>query len=769
MMTTRARTAIVGAAATMLATASLSSLFEDGGWIPLVIGVVAAVTVGCELGAALGRRFGAGPLLRAVGGLLAITFFLCAVYAHPVSPLGFLPSRASWDYLAVDWRDGAEAMRAQTPPVPTSLGLTLITISGVALIALIVNLLSSRPVLAGLPLLTMFVVPVALAPVGVGVVPFALAAAGYLALLGVEGRGRAERWGRPLQHRQRATNLSYGRAGIQIGAAALALAVVVPALVPGLHTDKFFKKSGSGESARGVNPLLTLRSRLTQRTKIDYLTYRSSDGRSHYLRLVADDTFNGERFDFSELIDNGSALSLPDRPRGMSESVVREDVTIDIDIEGLADKWLPAPLMATSVRGVGDDWRFDAGKDTLYSKRTDTGGAEYTVSAVLPVATGDQLAAPPSFDPNDDYFEKYLELPDAAATELTELRDLATFATRNATSQYDMAKQLETLFTKSGGFEYSERTSGTDLPSFVQERRGYCVHFATTMAVMARMLGIPARVNVGFSGGTKQKDGSYVVTSRDAHAWPELYLGEVGWVAFEPTPGGGGGPGDGDEPSTSAPPTTSQAAPSPTASAAAPTVTPPTSSSRDGFELPLALIGKVLAGAALVLALAMPALAHRWRRRRAWARTADDPVSVAHAAWDDVVITASNLGLRWERGLSVRGTAAAIAGRSELSADAQADLTAVVRAEETARYAKQAPALTDDLRAASARVSEALRTGARPVARVRSTVLPRETLQTWGGAVTSALAAAVDVTDSVRERLATRAHRRAPKAAPAAE
>jgi hypothetical protein len=62
------------------------------------------------------------------------------------------------------------------------------------------------------------------------------------------------------------------------------------------------------------------------------------------------------------------------------------------------------------------------------------------------------------------------------------------------------------------------------------------VQFATTMAVMARTLGIPARVGVGFLPGDTAEDGSRVVTGKEAHAWPELYFEDFGWVRFEPTP-----------------------------------------------------------------------------------------------------------------------------------------------------------------------------------------------------------------------------------------
>src|SRR5690606_3022285 len=62
------------------------------------------------------------------------------------------------------------------------------------------------------------------------------------------------------------------------------------------------------------------------------------------------------------------------------------------------------------------------------------------------------------------------------------------------------------------------------------------------MASMARSLGIPARVAVGFAPGTPQADGTVAVGLRDAHAWPELYFEGIGWPRFEPTPTRGSAP-----------------------------------------------------------------------------------------------------------------------------------------------------------------------------------------------------------------------------------
>src|SRR5207249_2988050 len=69
-------------------------------------------------------------------------------------------------------------------------------------------------------------------------------------------------------------------------------------------------------------------------------------------------------------------------------------------------------------------------------------------------------------------------------------------------------------------------------------RRGYCEQFAGAYAALARSVGLPTRVAVGFTPGTyDEATGVWRVTTREAHAWPEVYLSGVGWTAFEPTPG----------------------------------------------------------------------------------------------------------------------------------------------------------------------------------------------------------------------------------------
>ena len=114
--------------------------------------------------------------------------------------------------------------------------------------------------------------------------------------------------------------------------------------------------------------------------------------------------------------------------------------------------------------------------------------------------------------------------------------------TRRAETPYAAVLALEAWFRQTGGFRYDETPPKAQKPPLVafvtRTKAGYCQHFAGAMAAMLRMLGIPARVAVGFTSGTND-EGTWVVTDHDAHAWVEVWFAGIGWIPFDPTPGRG--------------------------------------------------------------------------------------------------------------------------------------------------------------------------------------------------------------------------------------
>lgn len=117
---------------------------------------------------------------------------------------------------------------------------------------------------------------------------------------------------------------------------------------------------------------------------------------------------------------------------------------------------------------------------------------------------------------------------------------------RNGATDFERALLLEQFYRDSGEFVYSVDIdpghSATALADWLFEpespnfRTGYCEQFSTGMAVMARALGIPSRVVLGFTPGDVGDDGLITVRQKNAHAWVELWIDNHGWVRFDPTP-----------------------------------------------------------------------------------------------------------------------------------------------------------------------------------------------------------------------------------------
>jgi transglutaminase-like putative cysteine protease len=159
-------------------------------------------------------------------------------------------------------------------------------------------------------------------------------------------------------------------------------------------------------------------------------------------------------------------------------------------------------------------------------------GGSYTVYSRLP-----ELAQNAAQQPGPP--------PDTTAFRLLPTRipsrvlDLARTLTRDSPTQLEAALALE-RYLRELPYSYEVRPlprDGDAVDQFLFEmREGYCTYYASAFAVLARSLGIPARVSVGYATGTYDAaSGSYLVYERDAHAWPELYI-DGRWLPFEPTP-----------------------------------------------------------------------------------------------------------------------------------------------------------------------------------------------------------------------------------------
>ena len=165
-------------------------------------------------------------------------------------------------------------------------------------------------------------------------------------------------------------------------------------------------------------------------------------------------------------------------------------------------------------------------------------GEAYQLNVAISDATEAELEAA-----GTDYPEAVtaLYLDDSGATD--RVRALAAEVTDGQANPYRQAQALARYLSSDRSFTYSttppERAPGEDLVEFFlfdeQGRIGYCQHYASAMVVMARSLGLPARVAVGFAPGEVGEDGTYLVREANAHAWAEIYFPDYGWQIFEAT------------------------------------------------------------------------------------------------------------------------------------------------------------------------------------------------------------------------------------------
>ena len=731
-MTSSTRMSLTAAVATLLASLPLLAVTRGGSWLVPAIVAIALVAGG----GLLARRVGVPRVLIPPAQLAVLALWLGVLVAGDVAGFGFVPSPEWAGRLATVAAEGWDVVETFAAPVPVDRGILLLVVAGVGVVAVAVDLLAvtlRRAPWAGVPLATVYAVPAAVAPDGLPALWFVPPAAGYLALLVAESRARVARWGRavgattkrPLGEPE---TDGLARNGRRVGALAIFAAVLLPALIPCLGDGVLGRGGGSGggegRTIRTDNPIVDLHRDLVRPDNVELLRYRTDAASPDYIRSVTLDVFDGavwqtsdRRVPESQRVDQG----MPDPP-GLEQTSVRSD---EYDIEVSRDygsRWLPLPYPAAEVR-IDGDWRYDVDTLDVVSPDADVRAQSYSVRSlrVEPTATALQDAGPVP-----QSVGAQLDLPDDLPPLVAELADQVT---AEADDAFARAAALQSFFRSEGGFEYDlsvvPGNSGSALADFLEQRRGYCEQFAASMAVMARVVGIPSRVAVGFLPGEPvDEPDTYRVRAHDAHAWPELWFSGVGWVRFEPTPG----QRTGGAPAWSVPPVPrdvpdAAAVPAPTSSAGAVPPSNPRIADRqllEGEETPATgaagsrLWWPVAVTVLAVLAvLAMPAGVAWSRRGLRWRRAGSNPAGQAEAAWADLRDAARDAGLPWDASSTPRAAGVQVADRAALDDDSRALLTHVVGTAERARYARE-PGTVEGLRGDSDQLRRTLlRSGSR--------------------------------------------------------
>lgn len=537
----RARLADTGIVlvANLLAMLCLVPLFTDLGWVTLAAIMVVVVAV---VGAG-SRAIGLPLPLVPVAETMAVLITLTAMFAGEHAWAGLIPTSEAWDTLRIIIREGMIDADALAAPVPVLPGVTLLAVGGVGLAALTTDtfFVSVRnAILAGIPLAALFAMPAMMKVSGAPWWTFPLAAVAWLLVLAADRREQIREWaGVPLDVRIRGLSTTGRRVGAAAIVIAMAAAIVMP--VRGIAPWRTPSDgSGGGTTAEGgeviLDPLVSMRRNLVESNDTEVVRYHTNAKDPSYLRITALDSFDGVTWRPRPGLESGRDNGWP-LPGEFSAAQAGSPVSYDISVTNLGNAYLPLPYPITSLKdvsGVGNDWRLDSTTGVAFSNEVAATGAHYAVTAIDPDLTIDDLRSAPQ--PLGRVWPQ-LSLPTGLSPEI---KTLAADVTADAKTPYDKAVALQNFFTTDGGFTYSTSVrSGSDvdyIAEFLRDRVGYCEQFAGAMAIMARTLGIPSRVVVGFTQGTKKDDGSWSVTVRDAHAWPELWFEGVGWVRFEPTP-----------------------------------------------------------------------------------------------------------------------------------------------------------------------------------------------------------------------------------------
>ncbi|MBA3367484.1 MAG: transglutaminase domain-containing protein [Geodermatophilaceae bacterium] len=745
----RARSARMGAAsgaATLLTGAALLPVFVNSSWLPPAIAMVVVITltgIGIRL---LPRVAGLAPLAQLLAGFVVLNLF----FAQQHLTLGIIPTPGSTRDLRAVLGEGLLDLQAQAAPVLLLDGLVALTAMAIGLAAILVEFLvirMRRAALGGLAQLVIYLVPVATLVGMPSPISFLGPALGYLVLLYADGRDGVARWGRTVTSGN-SRSLPGLVTAAQVGLGAVGLGLVLPLVIPTWPEGLLGEQFGGGGAGSGpgtsLSPLARLQGELTLPEARDLLRYETSVDDPYYLRSLALDTYGPDGWSLANLdsqvqvAGDGLLVRLPG-PQ------ILKTITADVTVLDHADRFLPVFSSPLSIEVAGD-WRFDENSATVFSRDDTTAELEYSLRAQQPNPSRTQLARASDLDPDNPLQVDFTALPTGLDPAVAALVD-SLVAAAGAGTPYERTLAINNYLTDSAnGFLYSlttePGTSGDDLVNFLENKRGYCEQYAAAMAVMLRATGVPARVVLGYTPGTFE-DGAWTVTTDDAHSWVEAYFSGFGWIPFDPTPIGPGRAVElgyapradsiADEETSAAPSVSPGQLPGGQAPQFDESLSDPNTLNRttvqDGFNwVPIAIIGGLLIVLVALLAPALIRIRTRLRRIRLVGRSRAGPG--AHAAWDELMDTATDLGLTSRQDETPRMLARRLARDAMFDADSAVAVRDIALAEERARYAPESVALSRSVDLApplrSARRALGRHAGRRQ--RLRARVMPASTV-----------------------------------------
>ena len=673
----------------------LVGLIQGAGWWFALIGVAVLLLA---IPAAL-RAVGVPPWLAAVLDAVVFVLVVQGVFAPDSAFGGIVPTRASIGELVTLFERGEAAVQNQHVPAEALAELIFFVVLFGGALTIVLDVLASVlrvPAVTALVMGGVLVVPAVLQPTGIGLIALGAGAAAWFVLLRLDGRLRLGAAGG-------------GGVALTVGASVTLLSLVIAATAPGFIEQGRSQTEGPVSIGDGVNPLIDLGADLRRPTAVDVLRYTTTDTTPPYLQLTTLDSIHGTDWSHtpgpvSQLRGGSELAHVPGLDPSLGISA--KPVTATIDVQDLRSDWLPVPYPATRVAGSPLAHTYQEDDLTVFAPGGRLAGEHYTTTSLDLEPTAAQLAARgPSQASDLTAVQRDLALPRKVPEIITKTAGQIA-AGANGTSEYDLAVAIQGYFQDSlNGFTYStdspDTVDGASLDviaKFLEVRQGYCVHFASAMAVIARVLGIPSRIAIGYlPGSAVSQTGrkiTFQVNSSDLHAWPQLYFPGVGWLDFEPTVSRGTAPAytvasTSDEP-VSAPEQSAAASSAPLqlpSATALPTEQAAAASNevaaRNGVPLELGIL--------IALAvLASPWAARALRRRGRLTRLREEGAG-PELAWQEIRDTARDLGFAVSATETPRAFAARLRAAWHPDAAHQRDLDEILALVERSEFGPPRP------------------------------------------------------------------------------
>ena len=499
------------------------------------------------------RRVGVPSLPSLVASAAGLVWFLVLVF-RPERTFFLIPTPSAIRGIVESITRAYAHSQIDYAPVPTRTGYVALIVVGFWVMATVGEAATfrwRRPLVGIIGPTALFALALVVGTNAMGntIVPFYLVA--LLVFLGLESSHRLRTWGKWVATWRGRSGSEpetlTGALARRMGAACVVVALAAPLFLPSIGQGLLAWRNSVGNGAFGngqgsgfavstsVDPLVSIKSEFLDQTDVEL--FRVTSEKPLYWRLVTLSEFDGLAWTPTEDPDvpapGGAIGAEVVYPPSLSSS---EYVQQRFEITGLSGRMLPAAYQPGALEIEGDaaeDLEFDPRTADLQLQTELQEGLTYEVQSIVPETS---FAVMNNAQPGDLGGE-YTNLPEGISPEIGDLLESWTADARTP------FQKLLAIQTQLRGFEYSTAVDNAASSDYlrrflIETKSGYCQQFATAFTVMARMLGMESRVSVGFLPGTTSPSAptKYVVRGTDAHAWPEVYFQNLGWISFEPTP-----------------------------------------------------------------------------------------------------------------------------------------------------------------------------------------------------------------------------------------